>query len=209
GGDRAGRPADGLPALDQASAILERIGGEPGLATELAYYRGALELDLGHYAAARVAIQHCIELAEQHLGKDDPQVAEPLQVLGLIAAAEGKPADAIPIFERMLALTTRGVGPDHPHVADAIESIANVRAQLYQTEAALADHRRALAIRERALGPRHRKVALSLTNIAEALTEQGKYDEALSLVERAQSILGAHDPAPAADLLLVASRIRR
>jgi tetratricopeptide (TPR) repeat protein len=207
--DRAGRAADGLRALDQAAAILERIGDDPGLAIELAFYRGALELDLGHFAAARTATEHCLELAEKHLGKDSPQLAEPLQVLGDIIAQQGKPGDAIPIFERVLALTMRDVGPDHPHVADAIEYLGVAHQQLGQLDQAIAEHRRALAIREHALGPRHRKVVLSLTNLADVLADRHDYDEAAPLAARALEILGGEDPSRLADVLLVSARIAR
>jgi tetratricopeptide (TPR) repeat protein len=88
---------------------------------------------------------------------DDPAAAEPtlLNNLADLYRAQGRYADAEPLYKRSLAIREKALGADHPDVATSLNNLAN----LYRAQGRYADaeplYKRALAIRERVLGPDH------------------------------------------------------
>ncbi|WP_353735279.1 tetratricopeptide repeat protein, partial [Okeania sp. SIO2C2] len=101
---------------------------------------------------------------------------------------QGNYTEALPLFQRSLAINEKALGVDHPQVA----LILNNLAALYQGQGkyteALPLVQRSLAIREKALGADHPRVAASLNNLAELYREQGNYTEALPLFQRSLAI---------------------
>jgi tetratricopeptide (TPR) repeat protein len=105
----------------------------------------------------------------------DPDDAQALHLLGMIAAQRGKPADALDLIGRSLALAP-DVGEAHYNLGVALQDLA-------RTEEAAAAYRRALALRP--------DVAETHMQLSNALQELGDTAEALAAVDRALAI----DPA--------------
>ena len=105
---------------------------------------------------------------EKALGPDHPDVATSLNNLAELYQAQGRYADAEPLYKRALAIHEKALGPDHPDVATSLNNLA----VLYQAQGRYADaeplYKRSLAIREKALGPDHPDVA--------AIAEQSGWD---------------------------------
>ncbi len=91
---------------------------------------------------------------------------ESFDKLGGVRYAQGKYAEAEPLYKRSLAIREKALGPEHPDVGQGLNNLA----ELYRTQGKYAEaaplHKRALAIREKALGPEHPDVGQSLNNLA-------------------------------------------
>ena len=110
-----------------------------------------------------------------------PTTATILNDLASLYAAQGRHAEAEPLFRRALAIREKVLGPDHPYVATTLGNLGGLYLALgrhAETEPLL---ERALVIRESALGPEHPDVAESLNNLAIVYRRQGRYGEAESL----------------------------
>ncbi len=108
-------------------------------------------------------------------------------------------AEALPLYQRALAIKEKALGPDHPSVAISLNNLAVLYRDEGRYEEALPLYERALEIKEKALGPHHPSVATGLNNLAELYRAQGEYEEALPLSQRALAIaeraLGVDHPA--------------
>jgi tetratricopeptide (TPR) repeat protein len=88
---------------------------------------------------------------------DEPAAAEPtlLNNLADLYRAQGRYAEAEPLYKRSLAIRETALGPGHPDVATSLNNLAD----LYRAQGRYAEaeplYKRALAIREKALGPDH------------------------------------------------------
>jgi tetratricopeptide (TPR) repeat protein len=98
-------------------------------------------------------------------------------------------AEAMPLFQRSLAIRKNVLGPDDPDVATSLNNLAQL--YFYQGRYAEAQplYKHSLAIREKALGSEHRLVGISLDNLAVLYKNQGKYIEAEPLYQRSIEIL--------------------
>jgi tetratricopeptide (TPR) repeat protein len=79
--------------------------------------------------AAAVAAAHA-------LGADDPRLALALSHQAEALVAQTRFADAIPLFERALAIEEKILGPDHPEIAQVLEPFAASLRETGQTAAA-------------------------------------------------------------------------
>ena len=102
----------------------------------------------------------------------------------MLYQAQGRYADAEPLYKRALTIREKALGPDHPNVAVSLNNLAG----LYQTQGRYAEaeplYKQSLAINEEALGSDHPNTALSLNNLAELYHLQGRYGDALPFVKR-------------------------
>ena len=117
-----------------------------------------------------------------------------LDNLAMLYQAQGKYAEAEPLYERSLAMTEKTLGPEHPEVAQILNNLAS----LYQAWGKHAEAEpiivRALAIMEKALGPEHPDVADSLENYAALLHKTGRDAKAANMEARATAIRKPKSP---------------
>ena len=155
------------------------------------------------YPAAIARFQDALTDAEA-FGDGDPRYATTLNDLAEAYKAQGRLAEAEPLYRRSLAIREKILGPEHPDVAGALNNLAG----LYRLQGLYANAepllRRALAIREKSLGPEHGDVAQSLNNLAALYGAEQRYADAEPLYERAlamrEKILGPEHPGVAATL---------
>src|SRR6266511_4075716 len=142
----------------------------------------------GKYDESRPAAERALELREEALGPESPDVAQSLNNLAIIYRDKGDYAKAEPLFQRAMAIYEKAVGPESPDVATSLNSLAN----LYRLKGDYAKAeplvQRALAIREKALGPEHPDVAASLNNLGIIYRIKGDYAKAEPLCQRALAI---------------------
>ncbi len=102
--------------------------------------------------------------------------------------AQGRYAQAEPLYQRALTIWEKALGPEHPHVATSLNNLAG----LYEAQGRYAQaeplYKRSLAILERALGPEHPHVARTLENYAALLRQTARADEAERMEARAKTI---------------------
>jgi len=124
----------------------------------------------------------------EKFGDQDPRLATVLNNLASLFDAQGKYAEAEPLYQRALAIDEKALGPEHPDTAIDLNNLGG----LYHDQGKYAEaeplYQRALAIYEKALGPEHPNVATSLENYAFLLRETDRNAEADELEERARAI---------------------
>ena len=143
------------------------------------------------YAQAEKLFLAALKEAEQ-FGEQDPRFAASLNNLAELYRAQGKYAQAEPLYQRALAIWEKALGPEHPNVAAGLSNLAG----LYDAQGKYAQaeplYQRALAIREKALGPEHPNVATVLENYAALLHKLNRDAEADKMEARAQAIRAKH-----------------
>jgi tetratricopeptide (TPR) repeat protein len=104
----------------------------------------------GKYDRAVLVAQKALEVAEQNVGPDHPDVAMSLNNLALLYDTQGDYAKAEPLYKRSLAIWEKTLGPNHPNVAESLVNLAALyRATKRDAEAEALEQRAAniLAIR--------------------------------------------------------------
>ncbi|WP_437841988.1 tetratricopeptide repeat protein [Sorangium sp. So ce1153] len=142
----------------------------------------------GRYDEALPLARRALELREQALGPEHPDVAQSLNSLAGLLQAKGDYAAAEPLYHRALAIREKALGAEHPDVAQSLNDLAALFYAKGDYAAAEPLFRRALTIWEKALGPEHPDVAASLSNLAELLEAKGDYAAAEPLCRRALAI---------------------
>lgn len=137
--------------------------------------------------AERLALE-LKSLAEGALAHDPERGAHAMNTLGAVYWAEGRYAEALPLYERSLAIFEKVLGPEHPAVATSLNNLACLCLDRGRYAEAEQFHRRALAIREKVLGPEHPDLADSLGNLAIVCRSQGRHAEAERLHQRSLAI---------------------
>ncbi|MCX4247339.1 serine/threonine-protein kinase [Paraliomyxa miuraensis] len=201
--DRA-RHAEGRTWGRTALAYAERSGDAMDLARCLSNL-AVVSSSRGEYEQARHDFEQVLQLEEETLGPEHPEVAGSLSNLATVLRSQGDYERAELHFERALQIFEQALGPDHPHVAMALMNLGTVLHARAEHERATPCFERALRINEQALGPDHPEVAKVLTNLGFVLGGQGKQAEARLHLERALRIneqaLGPDHPAVALDLM--------
>ncbi len=90
----------------------------------------------GHYAEAEKQIEAALKDAEWFSPKD-PRRAVSLNKLALLYDAQGKYAEAEPLYKRSLAIWEQALGPEHPDVAGSLNNLA----ELYRAQGRYAEAR--------------------------------------------------------------------
>ena len=106
----------------------------------------------GRYAEAEKLLSDALKEAEK-LGPNDPRLAASLNNLAAIYDAQGKYAEAEPLYKRSLAIREKALGPDHPDVATTLENYADLMRKTGREAEAEKMKVRATAIREQHAKP--------------------------------------------------------
>jgi eukaryotic-like serine/threonine-protein kinase len=205
---RLEEPAAAGPALHRALQAAEASGHLTIAARaelSLAFSEGTL---LRRHAQGHVWVDLAGATLER-LG-DAPLIAtERLVVLGNLLYDEGRANDAVPAFERALALQEAAFGPDHPSVATTMSRLAMVQATRERFDEAIDLARRALAAEERLLGPDHPGLSARLHSVAFVLFMAGRAAESRSHMERCLALeeraFGADHPTLVKTLIVLSN----
>ena len=112
------------------------------------------------------------------LGEDHPDTATSYNNVAVNLNAQGKSAEAEPLYQKALEIRRKVLGEDHPDTASSYNNVAfNLNAQGKSAEAEPL-YRKALAICRKVLGEDHPDTATSYNNVAANLNAQGKSAEA-------------------------------
>lgn len=141
----------------------------------------------GRYPEAEQWLREAVKEAEA-VKSQDLRLARSLNDLGVIYYAQGKHAEAVPLYERALAIQENILGREHPLVALTLNNLAalyHAQGKYYKAEPL---YERSLAIREKALGPGHPDVVTSLSGLAAVYHRRGKDAEAAEAEERVKAV---------------------
>ena len=163
------------------------------------------------YAAALTIEKEILEIRRKVLGEDHPDTAGSYGVVAFILNAQGKAAEAGPLYQKALEIRRKVLGEEHPDTASSYNNVArNLDAQGKAVEAGPL-LQKALEIRRKVLGEEHPDTASSYNNVAFNLNAQGKAAEAGPLYQKAldirRKVLGEEHPATATSYNNVASNL--
>jgi tetratricopeptide (TPR) repeat protein len=142
----------------------------------------------GDLEEAEPFYRRALEIIEEALGPDHPDVALSLNNLALLYRDNGDYAAAGELLNRAQAILVAALGPNHPNVAVGMRNLARLRRLEGNTGRAESLYNVALSIFEQALGPDDVAVADTLEELAAVLDAEGRTDEAAPLLQRADQI---------------------
>ena len=193
--------------LQQVTALLDSLA-EPAteINEELAWVLLRLRfvalyhsLELGDSTPQAIAVgEPLAEDLERLLGPDHPDTLNSRNSLAAAYLAAGRVAEAIPLFEQILAVRQRMLGPDDSETLISQNNLASAYQDAGRTAEAIRLYELNLEIRERLLGPDHPSTLNSRGNLAAAYRDGGRVAEAIPLLEQTladrERVLGPDHP---------------
>jgi CHAT domain-containing protein len=137
------------------------------------------------YADAQAAAQQAIALIEATLGKDVPQLAEPLSLLGDAVRMLGDVAGGEELQRRALALYEKAGAQESGYYAQVLYRLADVLRMRAKFAEALAAQERLAGLYQKLYGPSTAALAVCLSAQAELQRLLGRAHQALPLHDRA------------------------
>jgi eukaryotic-like serine/threonine-protein kinase len=177
--------------LAYARATVQRLGGDPDLAFDVAALSGSIARTRGDATAAVAHFREALALRQARALPTDPGLGEAWTSLGTVLDDTGDREGAAAAHRRGLAILERALGPDHPRVEMAVKNLAVAEAGLGNYQAAHALCERSLAMNVRATGADSVHTAHSLNNLAHVELELGRAQAAREHAERAGAIYRA------------------
>jgi len=160
--------------------------------------------DHAQYQEAEPLYYRALDIREQVLGPNHPELANSLNNLGQFYNEQARYTEAEPHLQRALKLLEQGLEPNHPHIAYPLNNLGILYFGQGRYAEAEQFFQRALNVREQVWGPNHPELANSLNNLGQLYKTQGKYAEAEPFLQRALSIyeqgLGSNHPETASGL---------
>ena len=193
--------------LQQVTALLESLA-EPATEIDeelawvllrLRFVALYLALELGDSTPLAIAVgEPLAEDLARLLGPDHPDTLNSRNSLAAAYLAAGRVAEAIPLFEQILAVRQRMLGPGDSETLTSQNNLASAYQDAGRTAEAIRLYELNLEIRERLLGPDHPSTLNSRGNLAAAYRDGGRVDEAIPLLEQTlaarEQVLGPEDP---------------
>jgi esterase/lipase superfamily enzyme/Tfp pilus assembly protein PilF len=167
--------------------------------------------DFKHWPLLERLTPHGTHLAEliDEFGLETAEAGRLLNQCGYFLDERARYEEALPLYERALAIKEKELGAEHPDTARGLNNLAVLYFKQGEYAKAFPLQERALAIREKKLGADDPDTAQSLNNLAELYREQREYAKALPLYVRAlpifENALGAECPETAKSLNNLAS----
>ena len=197
-----GRLPDSRELLRRGTGRLTtELKDQPLLRARLLDTLGGIHTELGLFDEARPLLDKALTLRER--SGEPLEVAATLIRLGALAHLSGK-GDAVPLFQRALALREARLGAESPEVAEVLNNLGTALAAQGRFDEAEATLRRTLALQERLWGNRDPRAAKTLHNLSGIAYYRGRIPEADRLLQRALAIREA--VLPPDDLELAGSR---
>jgi serine/threonine protein kinase/tetratricopeptide (TPR) repeat protein len=159
-------------------------GQTPGRRSDIAASLMDLALvlrDQGKLAEAEALQRQALQIRQDRLGPDHPEVALCMNSLALVLRSEGRLSQAEKLHRRALAIQEKSLGHASPAVATSLNNLALVLREEGKLAEAEADFNESLRLNKLLLGGRDPAVVISMDNLAFVLRDEGKLAEAESL----------------------------
>ena len=182
------------PLLVSLSAALLLVSGRPTARTDTP----ASPEEYDDFIDALLGVLS--EVQQQHLGPDDPALAETLHDRAVLALKDADYPRALALHERALAIREAAFGPDHVSVAKSLDALGVVVLELgdYERAGLCFERARSILRREEETPPDLSAVEGHLARLELELGDytaaRSRLEQALSRVERAR---GSDDPSVA------------
>lgn len=136
--------------------------------------------------------QRALQLKEALLGTDSAEFSTSLAHLANLYTRRGESRQAIPHFERAIAILAHAGPETDPARAVLLSSLGVAFRRIGDFEQALDLYMQALNLQESLLGLDHPDLAVTLNNLAIVQVQRGSYRDAQRLHERALAIRESH-----------------
>ena len=156
-------------------------------------------LELGDNTPQAIAIgEPLAEDLERLLGPDHPDTLNSRNSLAAAYLTAGRVAEAIPLFEQILAVRQGVLGPDDSETLISQNNLASAYQDAGRTAEAIRLYELNLEMRERLLGPDDPSTLNSRSNLAAAYRDGGRVAEAIPILEQTladrERVLGSDHP---------------
>jgi tetratricopeptide (TPR) repeat protein len=162
---------------------------QPGNLVVVLSNLGRVLTEQSQYKEAEQFYHEAIDVAEQHLGPEHPDVAIGVSGLGKLMLARRKFSDAEPLLQRAEQIDRKNFPPDHPRIGYDLcnEGMAAVGRKHYADAEAL--FKKSQEILGKTLPPNHPELGKLAAHIANIYRLQGRLDESEQLYRQALGIL--------------------
>ena len=183
---------DALQHVDEAVAILDANGEtESGLRADAIERRALATMGLGRFEVAASAHRRALDMRRSLYGDQDKRVATSWRHLAESVGYLGRPAEALEMAERAIAIFTATRGEASIECAEALFVRGDQYYQQRILDKAIEDYDRALTIYRSRVAAMHPSVGILLNNRARALRLAGRlaeseadYRHALEIIRR-------------------------
>jgi serine/threonine-protein kinase len=161
--------------LDRGAEQVQRdLKDQPEIQATLVQAIGNVYRNLGLYDRAEPLLRQSLELRNEVLGEDDPDVASGLSSLGVLLRLQGRIDEAEPLLVEALEIRRRHEDSDPQEVARGLRDLAKLRENTGKYDDAVALYREAIAL-EQSAGGEGRELANIRSNLGIVLSENGDF----------------------------------
>lgn len=148
-------------------------------------YKSLLKTD-----QATKSFKQALAQREKLSGADNPALINILTELANIhLSLQNRPAEAVPLLERALAISEITFGKESVETANALASLGNCKDEAGDFVAALTFLKRSLEIRERTPTSKPQDIAAAFQNLGIFYSKYGDYTNGLHLIEKCIAIM--------------------
>ncbi len=201
GYDESDADADAWSRL--ASAAASRVPGDWEVQVELGRNDGFVDIRRKRFKPALADFERVLDLQQEHLGNEHPDVASTLNNLGIVLTHLGRYEEAVARYDQSLRLHEKLEGSEHPNVAFASHNLAVALRRMGKALEARAAFERALQIRRKALGFNHPESLHSAQSLVRLLTSVGELDAAQVLLAEVKDTRSLMSGADSAEMMAV------
>ena len=201
GYDESDADADAWSRL--ASAAAARVPGDWEVQVELGRNDGFVDIRRKRFKPALADFERVLDLQQEHLGNEHPDVASTLNNLGIVLTHLGRYEEAVTRYDQSLRLHEKLEGSEHPNVAFASHNLAVALRRMGKALEARAAFERALQIRRKALGINHPESLHSAQALVRLLISVGDLEAGQALLAEVKETRTLMSGADSAEMMSV------
>jgi len=180
-----------------AEALVARLGaGHDRIAGWLHEAMGLMRTREGDYPRAAAEFELALALKERALPSNHPDIAISLRSIALTQLEMGEGTQALSTAERALAIDRAAYGSGSPLLWGTVDDRGEAFEFLHRYEEAEDDLRSSVDLVTALVGADHPWTAYPLTALGKTFLAQGRYREALPVLEKAHRIRERSEPSP-------------
>ncbi|CAF1082145.1 unnamed protein product [Adineta steineri] len=149
---------------------------------------GMIKDDQGKYSEALTYYEKALEIRQQSLPFNHPDLGDSYNNIGLVYCNMGDYPKAFSSHEKALAIRQQSLSFNHSNLGASYNNIGSVYDRMGDYPKALSSHEKALEIRQQSLPSNHPDLGDSYNNIGLVYCNMGDYPKALSSHEKALAI---------------------
>lgn len=170
------------PMFALSLQLIDKLGqSESGDAARVHVRMADLLRHLDQYDRAEQEARRSLEIRVRRFGRKHEQVADSLNVTGILLQIRGKATEAEAVFREAVEIRRKVLKADDPLLALSISNLGNMLRDKDDFDGARSSFEEALSIRRKAFGNDHPKVGSSLLQLGKIATLQKRFDDAVTL----------------------------